>query len=188
GGGVILSAEQATNTLVLEHVRQRNQAWVRSKITPTQRGHRHNQSPALVVICGPQDRDLEALGRAIEEYLHNSGRHAYYLGLSNQLLGLNADLNTMGGRDEFLRRLGETAHLFTDAGMIVITTISDLDDFELETLDTLNKPGELVVVSIGDVQLSKRKPDLALDNIDLSSLSSLHTLLQDKHYILDYQI
>ena len=31
GGGVILSAEQTSNTLVLEHVRQRNQAWVRSR-------------------------------------------------------------------------------------------------------------------------------------------------------------
>ena len=134
GGGVILSAEQTSNTLVLEHVRQRNQAWVRSRISPQERAGRHGQRPALVVICGPQGGDMESLGRAIEEHLHNSGRLAYYLGLSNQLLGLNADLNVLGGREEYLRRLGETAHLFTDAGLIVITTIADLDDFELETI------------------------------------------------------
>jgi bifunctional enzyme CysN/CysC len=188
GGGVILSAAQASNTLVLEHVRQRNQAWVRSRISPQERAERHGQRPALVVICGPQGGDMETLGRAVEEHLHNSGRLAYYLGLSNQLLGLNADLNVLGGREEFLRRLGETAHLFTDAGLIVITTIADLDDFELETLDTLNQPGELVVVNIGEVQLCRRKPDLVLDKVDPDALSALHSLLQQKQYIQDYQI
>ncbi len=188
GGGVILSAEQTSNTLVLEHVRQRNQAWVRSRISPQERAGRHGQRPALVVICGPQGGDMEALGRAVEEHLHHSGRLAYYLGLSNQLLGLNADLNVLGGREEFLRRLGETAHLFTDAGLIVITTIADLDDFELETLDTLNQPGELVVVNVGEVQLSRRQPDLVLDQTDPDALSALHALLQEKQYVQDYQI
>jgi len=188
GGGVVLSAERAANTLVLEHVRQRNQAWVRSRIGPQLRASRHGQRPALVVICGPQGGDMESLGHAVEEHLHHSGRLAYYLGLSNQLLGLNADLNVLGGREEFLRRLGETAHLFTDAGLIVITTIADLDDFELQTLDTLNQPGELVVVNVGEVQLSRRKPDLVLDQVDSDALSALHSLLQEKQYIQDYQI
>ena len=188
GGGVILSAEQTSNTLVLEHVRQRNRAWVRSGISPQERASRHGQRPALVVICGPQGGDMESLGRAIEEHLHNSGRLAYYLGLSNQLLGLNADLNVLGGREEYLRRLGETAHLFTDAGLIVITSIADLDDFELQTIDTLNRPGELIVVNVGEVQLGRRRPDLILDKVDPDALSALHSLLQEKQYIQDYQI
>jgi len=188
GGGVILSAEQTSNTLVLEHVRQRNQAWVRSQISPQERAERHEQRPALVVICGPQGGEMEALGRAVEEHLHHAGRLVYYLGLSNQLLGLNADLNVLGGREEFLRRLGETAHLFTDAGLIVVTSIADLDDFELQTLDTLNQPGELVVVNVGEVQLSRRRPDLVLDKVGPHALSALHALLQQKRYIQDYQI
>jgi len=188
GGGVILSAEHASNTLVLEHVRQRNHAWVRSRISPRDRAGRHGQRPALVVICGPQGGEMESLGRAIEEHLHTCGRLAYYLGLSNQLLGLNADLNVLGGREEYLRRLGETAHLFTDAGLIVITSIADLDDFELQTIDTLNQPGELVVVNVGEVQLSRRKPDLVLNTVDPDALSALHSLLQEKQYIQDYQI
>jgi bifunctional enzyme CysN/CysC len=188
GGGVILSAEQTSNSLVLEHVRQRNRAWVRSQICPRERAERHGQRPALVVICGPQGGEMEALGRAVEEYLHRAGRLVYYLGLSNQLLGLNADLNVLGGREEFLRRLGETAHLFTDAGLIVVTTIADLDDFELQTLDTLNQPGELVVVNVGEVQLSRRPPDLVLDQADPHALSALEALLQEKQYLQDYQI
>ena len=188
GGGVILDAEEASNTLVLEHVRQRNRAWLRSTITPRQRAHRHWQKPALVVICGPQGPGMETLGRAIEEYLHNCGRLVYYLGLSNQLLGLNADLALSGGREEYLRRLGETAHLFTDAGLIVIASIADLDDFELETLDTLNQPGDLVVVNVGEVQLSRRKPDLTLEQVNLESLGALHGLLLERQVLQDYQI
>jgi bifunctional enzyme CysN/CysC len=188
GGGVILEAQPSSNTLVLEHVRQRNNAWVRSTITPRQRARRYSQKPALVVICGPQGPGMEELGRGIENFLHNCGRLVYYLGLSNQLLGLNADLNVMGGREEFLRRLGETAHLFTDAGMIVIASIADLDDFELETLDTLNQPGDIVVVNVGEVQLSRRRPDLVLEKVDLASLSTLHSLLQEKQLLQDYQI
>ena len=79
-------------------------------------------------------------------------------------------------------------HLFTDAGLIVITSIADLDDFELQTIDTLNQPGELVVVNVGEVQLSRRKPDLILDRVDPDALSALHSLLQEKQYIQDYQI
>lgn len=188
GGGVILSAEQISNTLVLEHVRQRNQAWVRSRISPQERAARHRQRPALVVICGPQGGDMEPLGRAIEEHLHNSGRLAYYLGLSNQLLGLNVDLNVLGGREEYLRRLGETAHLFTDAGLIVITSIADLDDFELQVIDALNQPGELIVVNVGEVQLNRRTPDLILDTAHPDALSALNSLLHEKQYIQDYQI
>jgi hypothetical protein len=72
--------------------------------------------------------------------------------------------------------------------MIVVTSIADLDDFELEALETLNRPGELVVVNVGDVQLSRRRPDLTLDRADLNALRALHGLLQEKRYIQDYQI
>ena len=70
----------------------------------------------------------------------------------------------------------------------MVTTIADLDDFELQTLDTLNQPGELVVVNVGEVQLSRRRPDLVLERVDRAALSALHALLQQKQYIQDYQI
>ncbi len=188
GGGVILEAQASQASLLAEHVRQREQAWVRSTLTPTQRARRHGQRPALIVITGPQDRQSETLARAIEQYLHNCGRLAYFLGLSNQLLGLDSELKVLGGREEFLRRLGETAHLFTDAGMIVITSIADLDDFELEVLEVLNQPSDLLVVTVGPSQLTRRGPDLAIETVDLQALQVLHGLLQERHYVADYQI
>ena len=81
----------------------------------------------MLVLCGPQDGRMETLGKAIEEYLHNCGRLVYYLGLSNQLLGLDEDLKVMGGREEFLRRLGETAGLGLSANLANLPVqLSDL--------------------------------------------------------------
>ena len=44
------------------------------------------------------------------------------------------------------------------------------------------------VVNVGEVQLGRRKPDLVLDKVDPEALSALHSLLQEKQYIQDYQI
>lgn len=131
---------------------------------------------------------METLGRQIEEFLYYSGRQAYYLGLNNQMLGLDADLNTAGGREEFLRRLGEMSHLFIDAGMIAITTIAELDDFELDMIKTLIQPGELVLVCVGENHLHRNQPHLTLKEVNHEALRAIEAFLQEKHYIPEYQI
>ncbi len=188
GGGVILGAEQATNTLAAEHVRQREQAWVRTSITTGIRAGRYGQRPALVLISGPAGTGKRALATALEEYLFNSGRLVYYLGVSNSLLGIDADMRVSSERDEYIRRLGEMAHVFTDAGMIFITTISDLDDDELDVIDTLNRPNELVVVNVGENRFSRRTPDLILEEFGISALQQVRQLLSDKNYLLEYYL
>jgi len=89
-------------------------------------------------------------------------------------------------RVEFLRRLGETAHLFTDAGVILITAVSDLNDDELDMLDTLNQPSELVVVGVQDHNLFRRKPDLSIDTADREGMRQIHDLLHAKEYLPEY--
>lgn len=95
-------------------------------------------------------------------------------------------MGNTGDRSEFLRRLGETAHLFTDAGMILITTVSDLSDDELEMLDTLNQPNELVVIGLADRNLFRRKPDLSIDSTDREAMREIHNLLKAKEYLPEY--
>ena len=189
GGGVILSAEDTTNSLAEEHVKNRELAWDRSNITPGMRGGRFNQRAATVVISGPTDTGKRELAKAIEEYLFNCGRLVYYLGVSNSLAGLDADLKGVSAdRTEYLRRLGEIAHLFTDAGTIFIATISDLDDHELELIRALNSPGELIHVNVGEDRFARAKADLQIDTVDLSSLRKVHDLLQAKNYLLEYHL
>ena len=66
------------------------------------------------------------------------------------------------GRDEHVRRLGELARIMTDAGLIFITAIDDLDDYELEKLKLLNSPNEILVINVGRNHLTKYQVDLDL--------------------------
>jgi hypothetical protein len=89
-----------------------------------------------------------------------------------------------------LRRLGEIAHLFTDAGAILITTASDLDDYELDMLTALNEPNETVVVNIGQCRLTRRTPDLQIPDIKdrQHAMVQIETMFCTKNYFMDYQI
>ena len=79
-------------------------------------------------------------------------------------------------------------HLFTDAGMIFITTVSDMDDYEYEIINTLAQPSDVLLVNIGPNTFGKVTPDLNIDKIELKALQQIHTLLQKRNYLLDYNI
>ena len=162
GGGIVLSDAASGRSMVDEHVERRQRAWQRSRITPGIRNGRYGQGNALVLLTGAPGVGKEPIAAALEEHLFNSGRFVYYLGVSNALHGIDADIDQGTERDEYLRRLGEIAHLFTDAGLILIASVSDVDDYELEMIETLNKPGDTLVVGVGQTRLARRQPDLAL--------------------------
>jgi adenylylsulfate kinase len=58
----------------------------------------------------------------MERALHERGRIAYVLDGDNMRFGLSKDLGfSPEDRDENIRRVGEVAKLFTDAGLFVLT-------------------------------------------------------------------
>ncbi|MDD4889794.1 MAG: GTP-binding protein [Phycisphaerae bacterium] len=200
GGGIVLAAEQMSASLADRHVQAREKAWDRSRIASAARSSRYNQRATLVLIAGPAGSGKAALAKRLEEKLFSGGRLAYFLGVSNSLMGINVDMNASGldDRDEYLRRLGEVSHLFTDAGLILITSVSDLDDDELDIIATLNQPNDMVIVTVGESELSRRKPDLRLpaigratgakaDPLDSACLA-IQELLQNRRYLPEYYL
>lgn len=192
GGGIILDSAQNVTNRITERVEQREKRWERSSITPQVRTSRYNQRSTLVLICGSAELAKEQLAKALEENLFNDGRFVYYLGLSNSLLGKDAgiDISESGQRDEYIRQLGEISHLFTDAGMILITTVSDLDDYELEIINTLNKPNDCRVINIGLNHFSRAKVDLQIDSLDdvMSAVNRIKELLTSQKYLIEYYL
>ena len=192
GVGIVLDAAQGGQTLVEKHVAARDRDWERSRITPAVRAARSGQRSTLVLLTGPVGTGKIALAKALEESLFTAGRQVYYLGLSNSLLGLDSDLRDMAGvdRDEHLRRLGEISHLFTDAGQILIMTVSDLDDHELNIIDTLNRPGDLLVVTVGESRFTSRKSDLELEPVTDVNVAAraIHQLLVSRNYVPEYYL
>ncbi|NLF82823.1 MAG: adenylyl-sulfate kinase [Candidatus Gastranaerophilales bacterium] len=190
GGGVILDAAPGQGGLIEEYVSQREKAWRRSRITPALRGLRHGQRSTLVIINGPADTGKADIAFQLEERLFNEGRQVYYLGVDNSLLAIGGQSGADNLRDEYIRRLGETSHLFTDAGFILITTISNLEDYELNILKTLTSPGDYLVVSVDDHNLSDDFVDLIIDSKKEKAVSvaQIIYLLTKRQYLPDYSI
>ncbi len=187
GGGVILDTVQEKQSRLEEYVAQREINWERSLITTEDRSARHGQKSSLILISGPAGIGKMPLAKKLEQELFNSGRFVYYLGVSNSLMSLDSD---QGERDEYLRRLGEVAHLFNDAGVIIIATISDLDDYELEMIETLNQPNDCLVINMGENRFNQRTVDLQLkeDSDQAEAILTIHQLLMAKLYPDDYMI
>lgn len=192
GVGIVLEADQGGQTLVQKHVAARDRDWQRSAITPALRASRYAQRSTLIMITGPAGTGKAQLAKALEESLFHSGRQVYYLGLSNSLLGIDSDLREAAAieRDEHLRRLGEISHLFTDAGQILITTVSDMDDHELDIVDTLNRPGDLLVINVGENRFARRKSDLDLAAATpvAEAVRSVQQLLVSRNYLPEYYL
>ena len=190
GGGVVLAPVENQTTRLAERVQQRERDWQRSGITCANRAMRYNQKSTLVILSGPANGGKKELAKALEEKLFTNGRLVYYLGLSNSLLDSDADVDASGQRDEILRRLGEISHMFTDAGLILITTVSGLDDYELEMIETLNQPNDHLVVNVGANNFTHSKVDLHLDdstNRD-GAMGEIERLLASKKYLVEYYL
>jgi bifunctional enzyme CysN/CysC len=188
GGGVVLKAIRSDTNRVTERVRQREMRWQRSAITPDLRAGRYNQRSTLVLLCGPADTGQERLAKALAEDLFDKGRHVYYLGLSNSTLAM--DVSESGERDEYIRRLGEVSHLFTDAGLILIATISDLDDYELETISALNQPSDYRIINVGPSRFNRANVDLQIDELTdtREAVRQIEDLLTRSKYLIEYYL
>jgi len=149
-------ADQGTgNTLLDRQLAHREQNWDRSMLTPSARAARWNQRPTFVLLTGSTEAPLAEVGQALEKALFEKGRFVYYLGLSNALLSLQSGQED---RPEVLRRLGETAHLFTDAGAVFIASLAGLDDTERQVLEALARPADVLTVGIGPTDLASSVP------------------------------
>ncbi len=87
-------------------------------------------------------------------------------------------------------RLGELARIFTDSGQIFVTAVSDADDYEVEALELLNQPNEILVVNVGESAFNKYEPSLSMDaNPDTKqAVKEVCQLLKEKTVIQQYAI
>ncbi|MDH5719619.1 MAG: GTP-binding protein [Spirochaetia bacterium] len=174
GGGIVLESLGSENLMIREYIEQREKNWERSLIKTGEREKRNNQKPILTIIAGEAGTGKQDLARKLEEALFHENRQVYYLGLSNALLAGAQKVDVEKNRAAMIRQLGEISHLFTDAGMILISTISDLDDSELNALKMLNEPAGLFVVYVGKEKFLTAKPDLKIEEgFDLDKTAAL---------------
>ncbi len=91
------------------------------KISQAERTEKNGHKPACLWFTGLSGSGKSTLANAVEQSLFENGYHTYILDGDNIRKGINKDLDfTETGRIENIRRIGEIAKLFCDAGIVVL--------------------------------------------------------------------
>lgn len=98
-----------------------NIVWHQPTITRANRAARNGHQSAVLWFTGLSGAGKSTLAHAVEEKLHALGCNTYVLDGDNVRHGLCGDLGfSATERQENIRRIGEVAKLFADAGIIVL--------------------------------------------------------------------
>jgi bifunctional enzyme CysN/CysC len=103
--------------------RATNVHWQAMDVNKQVRAEAKGQKPVVLWFTGLSGSGKSTIANIVESTLHAEGRHTYSLDGDNVRHGLNRDLGfTDADRVENIRRVGETAKLFVDAGLIVLVS------------------------------------------------------------------
>jgi bifunctional enzyme CysN/CysC len=153
-GGFIL-IDRVTNATVaaglIRHALRRSQN-VHAQIldvTPEARAALKGQKPRLLWFTGLSGAGKSTIANLVEMKLHAMGRHSFLLDGDNVRMGLNRDLGfTEADRAENVRRVGETAKLMLDAGLIVLAAFISPFRAERRMVREMLREGEFVEIFI----------------------------------------
>lgn len=126
-----------------------NVVWQSLSINKTQRAECKGQKPCIIWLTGLSGSGKSTISNALESELTRLGAHTYLLDGDNMRHGLNKDLSfSDSDREENIRRVAEVAHLFVDAGLIVITAFISPFQRDRDIARGLVENGEFVEVFI----------------------------------------
>jgi adenylylsulfate kinase len=121
--------------------------WHRSTVTRSDRERQNGHSGLILWFTGLSGAGKSTLANRVEESLFQSGCRTYVLDGDNVRHGLCSDLGfSTEDRQENIRRIGETAKLFWDAGIIVLTAFISPFRADREMVRGLVEPGEFIEV------------------------------------------
>jgi bifunctional enzyme CysN/CysC len=121
-GGGIIAADNYPRRTHDSNTKSNNIYWSRGRVTAQQRELRNGHCGYVVWMTGLSSAGKTTIATELERELFNLGRQAYVLDGDNIRHGLGADLGfSPRDRAENIRRVGQVAKLFADAGIICIT-------------------------------------------------------------------
>ena len=127
--------------------KSKNIVWHHATITREDRGNLFGQKGVVIWFTGLSGSGKSTLANEVEVQLFERGCHTYILDGDNIRHGLNKDLGfSPKDREENIRRIGEVAHLFSQAGIIVMTAFISPYRTDRDVARKLNKEGEFVEI------------------------------------------
>ncbi|MGQ0430518.1 MAG: adenylyl-sulfate kinase, partial [Gammaproteobacteria bacterium] len=123
--------------------------WQPTRVRHEQRANQKAQRPCILWFTGLSGAGKSTIANAVEQALYLRGHHSYLLDGDNIRRGLNKDLDfTDAGRVENIRRIGELAKLFVDAGLIVVTAFISPFRSDRRMVRELVQAGEFIEVFV----------------------------------------
>jgi bifunctional enzyme CysN/CysC len=148
GGGIILEDHYPRRTADSGH-KSENIYWSHGKVTAGQRRLRNGHSGCVVWFTGLSGSGKSTLSMELERELFNLGRQTYVLDGDNIRHGLCSDLAfSPEDRRENIRRVGEVARLFADAGIICITAFISPYRSDRDLVRQMLAPGQFVEIYV----------------------------------------
>jgi adenylylsulfate kinase len=106
----------------VSQTKSKNLTWHDGQVNRTEREKMLGQKGCIIWLTGLSGSGKSTVAVAAEKLLHDQGRLTYILDGDNIRQGLNNNLGfSPEDRTENIRRIGEVAKLFADAGVIVFT-------------------------------------------------------------------
>jgi bifunctional enzyme CysN/CysC len=113
------------------------------------RSRLHGHRPAVVWFTGLPASGKSTIANLVERALHARGVRTYLLDGDNLRHGLTSDLGfTAADRVENIRRVGEVARLFVDAGAVVLCSFISPFRVERRAIRERLDPGEFIEVFV----------------------------------------
>lgn len=126
-----------------------NISWHEHHISKAERASLKNQKPCVLWFTGLSGSGKSTIANALDNQLHQLGHHTYLLDGDNVRHGLNKNLGfSPEDRAENIRRIGEVAKLFVDAGLIVMTAFISPYQEDRDNVRALFEEGEFLEVFV----------------------------------------
>lgn len=123
--------------------------WHPSNITKEDRERLNGHKGVCLWFTGLSGSGKSTLALTVQEMLFKRGVHTYVLDGDNIRHGLNKDLGfSAEDRAENIRRIGEVAKLFVDAGLVVMTAFISPYRKDRDRAREIMKPGEFIEIYV----------------------------------------
>jgi adenylylsulfate kinase len=127
----------------------KNIVWHNATITKEDRHRKNGHKSAILWYTGLSGAGKSTLANKVEEKLFERGYNTYVLDGDNIRMGLNKGLGfDAEARKENIRRIGEVAKLFVDAGVIVSTAFVSPYTADRDLVRALVPEGEFVEIYV----------------------------------------
>jgi bifunctional enzyme CysN/CysC len=148
-GGGIITADNYPRRTADSLQKSHNIYWSRGKVTATRRALRNGHLGRVVWLTGLSASGKSTISAELERELFNLGRQVYILDGDNVRHGLCSDLGfSARDRKENIRRVGETAKLLVDAGLVCITAFISPYREDRDMVRQLMPPGTFLEVYV----------------------------------------